>query len=182
MKLELYLDDISAEFPAEWRDQEGPEGKTWDGQWKDDWGQWSDHWKNDWPGNWKTDWGGVWGDWKKDWDDWKNNWSENWGADWTGNWGDVWKTNWQSNLGAKPGAHPTVPGPRLLGLKLRDEEFGGIFFDPVSGAVFRGDHQGYEVIRRLNSGEHIPEITAAMMLTQEDVSALVEFLETYNLW
>lgn len=134
MKLELYLRDISAEFPEGWYSKHKAWTEQWTNQWKEDW----KNWKDDWGSNWK-DWG--------NWDDWKSDWKENWGSDWAGNWGDAWTKPWNNNANRESSEelrmHMSVPGDRLRGLQLREEKFGGIFHDPMSEAVFKVDHQGF---------------------------------------
>jgi hypothetical protein len=177
MKFELYLHDISAEFPADWSKKQ-PWKNKWEGHWPDNWQKWEGDWKQPWGENWKVDWGEVWGDWKSDWGDWKNDWQLHWGSDWTADWDNLW----QKNLEMQPPKDKIKPYERLLSLELRDEEFGGIFFDPVSQGVFKADHEGFKVIKLLKDGMSIREVQKELDLKDEEISTLVEFIDKYNLW
>lgn len=71
---------------------------------------------------------------------------------------------------------------KLRRLKMREEEFGGLTFDPETNTVYRVDHDGLELLNLLMKGNKVSDVKSLNHFIAEEIDGFIRQLERYDLW
>jgi hypothetical protein len=102
-------------------------------------------------------------------------------SDWTAQWvHNQWVENWTQSIGNALPAE-LDPFDRLL---AREENFGGIIFDPAADRVYRVNAAGFRLYQELRKahGENALGAFQSQEFAPEDVHAYIAFLKGAGIW
>lgn len=104
-----------------------------------------------------------------------------------GDWSVQWISNeWIENHTKAAGVGLIEEADPMERAILREEDFGGILFEPTSDRVFRLNREGFELFsslrERYRRGERDLEKLEIAGFASEDVRAFVAYLEGASLW